>query len=297
MKPYLYPTQFPRLKAIPSPLVSSAMEKSGYIARNNSDESNLSNPFRNPGALGAPPPPPYEQCADSSSGQNSRGAVSSYNQDNQNYSAPEDKQSGQRVRGGNYEANNNYRPVQPSKFTPPPGPPSHSNPYGGGYDNNSYPQGPNGYQGGSNSRNLGPSRDYQESYNQGPQQHQGHWYNNNPQYQSSPGSADASSSRGFFPPQRQQQQQQQQYQPSSDRSGGGGGLLGKLGGRNPLDPPPLQFSRPAPGNYPYNMFPPMVCLGMSANLADGWPIVPPPAPQGMEHPFMSHDIMEQDWTQ
>lgn len=69
-----------------------------------------------------------------------------------------------------------------------------------------------------------------------------------------------------------------------------------LGGKNPLDPPPPQFNRPPPGNYPYMMFPPMACLSMSNKLDDGWPMLPPPAPMGGQHPFLSHDVTEEDWT-
>lgn len=66
--------------------------------------------------------------------------------------------------------------------------------------------------------------------------------------------------------------------------------------RNPIDPPPPQFSRSAPTNYPYTMFPPIMSSSFSCNLEDGWPMFAPPPPFGMQHPFMDHDITEQDWT-
>jgi hypothetical protein len=74
--------------------------------------------------------------------------------------------------------------------------------------------------------------------------------------------------------------------------------------RDPLNPAPEAFTRPTPKNYTYLPFQPMTMLGISANLADGFPMIPPPTnPEdersvgkaNPQHPFVSHDITEEDW--
>jgi hypothetical protein len=46
----------------------------------------------------------------------------------------------------------------------------------------------------------------------------------------------------------------------------------------------------------------MTMLGISSNLTDGFPTIPPPInPEGEvgkanpQHPFVSHDVTEEDW--
>lgn len=63
--------------------------------------------------------------------------------------------------------------------------------------------------------------------------------------------------------------------------------------------PPLSFSRPPPPNLPYGAFLPAVHYARSADLAgDGFELAPPTcagAP-GQPHPFVTHDIAENDWA-
>ena len=75
-------------------------------------------------------------------------------------------------------------------------------------------------------------------------------------------------------------------------------------GYNPLNPTPSAFARPTPKNYAYLPFQPMTMLSISSNLADGFPMLPPPInPEGEgstgranpQHPFVSHDVTEEDW--
>ena len=73
--------------------------------------------------------------------------------------------------------------------------------------------------------------------------------------------------------------------------------------RDPLNPPPSAFTRPTPKNYAYLPFQPMTMLGTSSNLTEGFPMIPPPIiledeTQGKansQHPFVSHDVTEEDW--
>jgi len=74
--------------------------------------------------------------------------------------------------------------------------------------------------------------------------------------------------------------------------------------QNPLDPAPAAFTRPTPKNYGYLPFRPMTMLGISNNLANGFPTIPPPinsedetgtGKANSQHPFVSHDVTEDDW--
>ena len=65
--------------------------------------------------------------------------------------------------------------------------------------------------------------------------------------------------------------------------------------KNPLDPPPKMFRRPAPGHYAYIKFRPVSVLAVSNNLQDGFALLPPVTAPGDPHPFTSHDITEEDW--
>jgi len=74
--------------------------------------------------------------------------------------------------------------------------------------------------------------------------------------------------------------------------------------RDPLNPAPAAFTRPTPKNYAYLPFEPLTMLGISPNLADGFPLIPPPinsedetsaGKANAQHPFVSHDVTEEDW--
>jgi len=59
--------------------------------------------------------------------------------------------------------------------------------------------------------------------------------------------------------------------------------------------PPASFNRSPPPQLPYSAFPPLTLLGISNDLSDGFPLMPPPT-QGGIHPFVGHDTNEEDWT-
>lgn len=74
--------------------------------------------------------------------------------------------------------------------------------------------------------------------------------------------------------------------------------------QDPLNPAPPAFTRPTPKNYAYLPFEPMTMLGISSNLTDGFPTIPPPinpedekqvGKASAQHPFVSHDVTEDDW--
>ncbi len=60
-----------------------------------------------------------------------------------------------------------------------------------------------------------------------------------------------------------------------------------------LNPPPPSFGR-APAPAPYSMFPAMVLIGKGNTLDRGFPYIPPDSPL-VPHPFVTHDVNEQDW--
>jgi len=71
-----------------------------------------------------------------------------------------------------------------------------------------------------------------------------------------------------------------------------------------LNPAPAAFTRPTPKNYAYLPFQPMTMLGISEKLVDGFPLIPPPinsedetsaGKANAQHPFVSHDITQEDW--
>ena len=75
--------------------------------------------------------------------------------------------------------------------------------------------------------------------------------------------------------------------------------------QDPLNPAPAAFTRPRPKNYAYLPFQPMTMLGTSPKLADGFPLIPPPINSedetgagkvNKQHPFVSHDVTEEDWV-
>lgn len=75
--------------------------------------------------------------------------------------------------------------------------------------------------------------------------------------------------------------------------------------QDPLHPAPEAFTRPTAKEYEYSSFQPVTMLGISSNLADGFPMIPPPINPEDErssgkgpdhpHPFVSHDVTEDDW--
>ncbi|EKM56389.1 uncharacterized protein PHACADRAFT_253474 [Phanerochaete carnosa HHB-10118-sp] len=101
--------------------------------------------------------------------------------------------------------------------------------------------------------------------------------------------------------------------------GGSGGGMGRLGGRRTGKgrvgiigmlvnaatndssrdmaqyPPPPSFSRSPQPQFPYSPFPPLVAVSVDKSLDHGFPLVPPPS-HLQPHPFMAHDINEDDWT-
>ena len=75
--------------------------------------------------------------------------------------------------------------------------------------------------------------------------------------------------------------------------------------QDPLHPAPDAFTRPTARDCEYSSFQPVTMLGISSNLAEGFPMIPPPinpedersAGKGPDrpHPFVSHDVTEDDW--
>lgn len=86
------------------------------------------------------------------------------------------------------------------------------------------------------------------------------------------------------------------------RGGGRAGLMGMLANagadssRDVLSTPPPSFSRAPQPQFPYSPFPPLVVLSLDKSLAHGFPTIPP-ASHVQPHPFMAHDVNEDDWTQ
>ncbi|EKM56387.1 uncharacterized protein PHACADRAFT_183084 [Phanerochaete carnosa HHB-10118-sp] len=60
-------------------------------------------------------------------------------------------------------------------------------------------------------------------------------------------------------------------------------------------PPPPSFSRSPQPQFPYSPFPPLVAASVDKSLDHGFPLVPPPS-HLQPHPFMAHDVNEDDWT-
>ncbi|OCH95402.1 hypothetical protein OBBRIDRAFT_745604 [Obba rivulosa] len=61
-----------------------------------------------------------------------------------------------------------------------------------------------------------------------------------------------------------------------------------------LSPPPPCFSRTLPPELPYGPFAPSALLGTSSRLEAGFPELPPPS-SAIPHPFVTHDVGEEDW--
>lgn len=90
-----------------------------------------------------------------------------------------------------------------------------------------------------------------------------------------------------------------QTSPGQSGSNSSGGFMSRLTGSQPsdlLNPPPPSFSRPPQQNFPYTPFHTVVHISLGATLDKGFPMMPPPAVGGQPHPFMTHDVNEEDWT-
>lgn len=75
--------------------------------------------------------------------------------------------------------------------------------------------------------------------------------------------------------------------------------MSRLTGSQPsdlLNPPPPSFSRFPQQNFPYTPFHTVVHISLGATLDKGFPMMPPPTAAGQPHPFMTHDVNEEDWT-
>ena len=65
-----------------------------------------------------------------------------------------------------------------------------------------------------------------------------------------------------------------------------------------LDPPPASFLRAPAAGLPYGVFPPMALLSKGSTLDRGFPYAAPECGVGVvPHPFVAHDVNEQDWRQ
>ncbi|KAL7283942.1 hypothetical protein ACG7TL_001214 [Trametes sanguinea] len=61
-----------------------------------------------------------------------------------------------------------------------------------------------------------------------------------------------------------------------------------------LDPPPPSFTRPPPIDLPYGAFPVMELICEGSTLDKGFPYAAPACPIE-PHPFVTHDVNENDW--
>ena len=89
-----------------------------------------------------------------------------------------------------------------------------------------------------------------------------------------------------------------QPSPSGSSSSRVGGFVQGLSGSSPetlLNPPPPSFSRAPQSQFPYTPFPTCVVTTIGKGLDSGFPMLPPPT-QVQPHPFMTHDVNEEDWT-
>ncbi|EJF56553.1 hypothetical protein DICSQDRAFT_112985 [Dichomitus squalens LYAD-421 SS1] len=65
-----------------------------------------------------------------------------------------------------------------------------------------------------------------------------------------------------------------------------------------LDPPPASFLRPPASGLSYGAFPVMTLLSKGSTLDRGFPYISPECGVGVApHPFVAHDVNEQDWRQ
>lgn len=72
------------------------------------------------------------------------------------------------------------------------------------------------------------------------------------------------------------------------------GGLGATGSVDPFNPPPPSFSRPPHPQFPYSPFPRCTAVSFGKDLENGFPSLPPSS-VGQPHPFVTHDVNEDDW--
>lgn len=61
-----------------------------------------------------------------------------------------------------------------------------------------------------------------------------------------------------------------------------------------LNPPPPSFGRIPPGDVSYESFTPCVLASVGKELDKGFPSAAPPS-NAQPHPFVAHDVREEDW--
>ena len=62
-----------------------------------------------------------------------------------------------------------------------------------------------------------------------------------------------------------------------------------------LDPPPPSFTRPIATNLAFEPFPQCALQSLGNELDKGWPLTPPHS-FAQPHPFVTHDVQEEDWS-
>ncbi|KAI0702010.1 hypothetical protein BC835DRAFT_150457 [Cytidiella melzeri] len=73
-------------------------------------------------------------------------------------------------------------------------------------------------------------------------------------------------------------------------------LVGSSSSNELFNPPPACFTRPPPHNpLMSSPFPPCSLLSIDSRLDNGFPTIPPPSSL-QPHPFIIHDVTEEDWT-
>lgn len=70
--------------------------------------------------------------------------------------------------------------------------------------------------------------------------------------------------------------------------------LGATSSMDLLDPPPPSFSRPPQPQFPYSPFPRCTAISLGKDLENGFPSLPPSSVV-QPHPFVTHDVNEDDW--
>lgn len=82
---------------------------------------------------------------------------------------------------------------------------------------------------------------------------------------------------------------------SSGQDGERGGIMMSIASFFGNKGPPPMWQRQAPPQLPYNAeFPPMCLISNGKDLSKGFPELPPPC-QLNPHPFVTHDVAEEDW--
>ncbi|KAG8212979.1 hypothetical protein J3R82DRAFT_11362 [Butyriboletus roseoflavus] len=83
--------------------------------------------------------------------------------------------------------------------------------------------------------------------------------------------------------------------PSSEpQDGNNGGIMMSISSFFGKKGPPPMWQRQPPPQLPYDGFPPMCLISNCKTLSKGFPELPPPC-QLNPHPFVTHDVAEEDW--